>query len=123
VPSTRTLLNEATTWPPEVASVTPDTLVLRIRTLSSVRLTVAPAATSTPCWVNSPITTSSTRTEDAWTTRMPSIPVRVPAVPTGPVPLMLSPRTRTERCGSSALGAMLTVTPVVPTAPPARIDA
>ena len=82
VPSTRTLLNDATTWPPEVASVTPDRLLLRIRTLSSVRLTLALAATSTPCWVNSPITTSSTKTEDAFTTRMPSIPVRVPAVPT-----------------------------------------
>ena len=75
-----------------VASVTPDRLLLRIRTLSSVRLTLSLAATSTPCWVNSLITMSSTKTEDAWTTRMPSIPVRVPAVPTDPGPLMLSPR-------------------------------
>ena len=42
------------------------------------------------------------------------MPVRVPTAPDAPGPLIVSPRSRTERCGSFTPTGMLTMTPVVP---------
>ena len=114
VPSMRTLLNEATTWPAVVESVTPDPLVLRIVTLLSARLTLSPCRHLDALLGE----LGDHRVLDEHRVRLKN----ADAVDAGPRSDRARragavdgiPRNRTERVGSFALTGMLTMTPVVP---------
>ena len=74
-----------------------------------------------PRWLKSVMRQPSMYTSAAgfadWMTRTPMMPVRVPTVPLGPMPVIERLRRRTVRVGSSVvLEVRLMFTPVVPLA-------